>query len=141
MFRFKNRIIKNMDIRYRCKGFTYIELAIAMAIITFIILAFAQLFIRSSISIKGMQFQTLAYNFAGDKMEEIKNEAFEAIGGPWFPEIWETETQTLSGKSFTRNVRVDQVDASLIRVDIEVIWAEGGENRTIEVSTLIADKW
>ena len=130
-----------MQIRNCCKGFTYIELALAMAIIAFVVLAFTQLFLRSSISIKGMQFQTLAYNFAGDKMEEIRNENFESIGNPWFPNIWETETQTLSGKSFTRNVRVDQVDASLIRVDIEVIWTEGGESKNIQISSLIADKW
>jgi len=134
MFKFKNRIIKDMDIRYRCKGFTYIELAIAMAIIIFIILAFAQLFIRSSISIKGMQFQTLAYNLAGDKMEEIKNRSFADIH-------CDTDYPNVSGKIFTREVSVTtELATTLKRVDIEVIWTEGGENRSIEVSTLIADK-
>jgi len=128
-------------IKFNNKGFTYIELAIALAIIAFVVLAFAQLFIRSSISIKGMQFQTLAYNFAGDKMEEIRNRGFEEIGGPWFPEIWESETQPLSGKSFTRNVRVSNLEAMLRRIDIEVIWTEGGQNRNIQISSLIADKW
>lgn len=130
-----------MQIRNRCKGFTYIELAIAMAIIAFVVLAFTQLFLRSSISIKSMEFQTLAYNFAGDKMEEIKNESFDGIGNPWYPNIWETESQTQSGKAFTRNVTISHLEASLKRIDIEVIWTEGGQNRNIQVSTLIADKW
>jgi len=130
-----------MQIRNRSKGFTYIELALAMAIIAFVVLAFAQLFLRSSISIKGMQFQTLAYNFAGDKMEEIKNESFDGIGNPWYPNIWETEFQTQSGKTFTRNVTISQLEASLKRVDIEVVWAEGGENKSIGISSLVADKW
>jgi prepilin-type N-terminal cleavage/methylation domain-containing protein len=131
-----------MRIRNCSKGFTYIELAIAMAIIAFVVLAFTQLFLRSSISIKSMEFQTLAYNFAGDKMEEIKNENFDGIGGPqWYPNIWETESQTQSGKAFTRNVTISQLEASLKRIDIEVIWTEGGQNRNIQVSTLIADKW
>jgi len=130
-----------MQIRNRSKGFTYIELAIALAIIAFIVLAFAQLFIRSSISIKGMQFQTLAYNFAGDKIEEIRNETFESIGDPWYPNVWETETQPLSGKTFTRNVTISQLEASLKRIDIEVIWTEGGQNKNIQISSLIAGKW
>jgi len=129
-------------IKFNNKGFTYIELAIAMAIIAFIVLAFSQLFMSTTVSVKSMQFQTLAYNFAGDKMEEIRNMAFAAIGDPWYPEIWQPEGgQVMSGTTFTRNVRVDRLEDSLIRVDIEVIWAEGGENKSIEISSLIADKW
>lgn len=123
------------------KGFTYIELAIAMAIIAFIVLAFSQLFINTTVSVKSMEFQTLAYNYAGDKMEEIRNEPFDAIGSPWAPAIWETESQDQSGTTFTRNVRISALAASLKRVDIEVTWTEGGENENINVSTLIADKW
>jgi len=123
------------------KGFTYIELAIAMAIIAFIVLAFSQLFLRTTVSVKGMEFQTLAYNFAGDKMEEIRNEPFGAIGNPWHPAIWETEAQVQSGTTFTRNVRISSLASSLKRIDIEVTWTEGGGNRSIEVSSLIADKW
>ena len=130
-----------MQIRNCSKGFTYIELALAMAIIAFVVLAFTQLFLRTSISVKSMEFQTLAYNFAGDKMEEIKNMAFGAIGGPqWFPVVWRSEPQTQSGKAFTRNVTISQLEASLKRVDIEVVWTEGGQSRNIEISSLIADR-
>jgi len=123
------------------KGFTYIELVLAMAIIAFIVLAFSQLFLRTTISVKGMEFQTLAYNFAGDKMEEIKNETFGGIGNPWHPAIWEAEVQPMAGKNFTRNVRISSLANSLKRVDIEVIWTEGGQNKSIEISSLIAEKW
>jgi len=123
------------------KGFTYIELVLALAIIAFIILAFTQLFLSSSISVKNMQFQTLAYNYAGDKMEEIKNRPFEGIGNPWYPSIWEQEEQPLSGKSFTRKVTISQLETLLKRVDIEVTWTEGGESKSIEISSLIVDKW
>jgi len=141
MSKFKNRILDDTDMRFRSKGFSYIELALALTIITLIVLAFAQLFIRSSISVKGMGFQTLAYSFAADKMEEIKNEAFEAIGGPWYPNIWQTESESQSGTTFTRNVRISGLENSLKRVDIEVIWTEQGQSRSIEVSSLIVDKW
>ena len=118
------------------KGFTYIELALAMAIIAFIVLAFSQLFLRSTISVKSMEFQTLAYNFAGDKMEELKNTNFGIIASG-------TDSPTVSGKSFTRNVTVSElVTAKLKRVDIEVEWSEGGESesKSIEISSLIANK-
>ena len=128
-------------IKFNNKGFTYIELAIAMAIIAFIVLAFSQLFISSTVSVKSMQFQTLAYNYAGDKIEKIRNETFGAIGNPWYPSVWETESQTQSGTTFTRNVRVSALASSLKRVDIEVIWTEGGQSENINVSSLIADKW
>ncbi|MBA7510245.1 hypothetical protein ES705_02221 [subsurface metagenome] len=126
------------------KGFTYIELVLAMAIIAFIVLAFSQLFLRTTISVKSMEFQTLAYNFAGDKMEDIKNNvAFAGIGGPqWYPNIWQSDPpQIMAGTTFTRNVRVSALASSLKRVDIEVIWTEGGGNKSIEISTLIAEKW
>jgi len=131
-------------IKSKNKGFTYIELAIALAIIAFIVLAFAQLFLRTTVSVKGMEFQTLAYNFAGDKMEEIKNETFGAIGNPWYPNVWETEFQIQSGNTFTRNVTISELEGpggSLKRVDIEVIWTEGGQSKNIKISSLIADKW
>ena len=127
----------NIMIKFNNKGFTYIELAIAMAIIAFIVLAFSQLFINTTVSVKSMEFQTLAYNYAGDKIEEIRNRPFGAIGIPWAPAIWETESQVQSGTNFTRNVRVSALAASLKRVDIEVIWTEGGQNENINVSTLI----
>ncbi len=127
------------------KGFTYIELVLALAIIVFIVLAFSQLFLHSVISVKNMEFQTLAYNFAGDKMEDIKNnEAFAGIGGPeWYPEIWirQSDSQTMAGNTFTRNVTISQLASSLKRVDIEVSWMEGGQSKNIKISSLIADKW
>ena len=143
MLKSRNRIIGDMNVwnRSKSKGFTYIELVVALAIIVFIVLAFTQLFLSSSISVKNMQFQTLAYNFAGDKMEEIKNESFESIGNPWYPSIWETDSQTQSGKTFTRNVTISRLESSLKRADIEVIWTEGGENKSVEISSLIVDKW
>lgn len=126
-------------IKFNNKGFTYIELVLAMAIIAFIVLAFSQLFLRTTISVKGMEFQTLAYNFAGDKMEDIRgNEPFDRLDNPWYPE---TVTQLQSGKSFTRNVTISQLTTTLKRVDIEVIWTEGGQSKNIKISSLIADKW
>ena len=113
------------------KGFTYIELAIAMAIIALIVLGFTRLFLRSAVSVRSMEFQTIAYNFAGSRMEELKMTPFDSI-------VNETQAQTVSGKTFTRNVTISQLENSLKRVDIEVIWTEQGQNRNIEISSLVS---
>ena len=123
-------------IKSKSKGFTYIELALAMAIIAFIVLAFSQLFLRTTVSVKSMEFQTLAYNFAGDRMEEIKSWNFANI-------VSKTDSPNPSGKTFTRIVTVSElVTGKLKRVDIKVEWNEGGESesKSIEISSLIADK-
>jgi len=141
MLKYNSSLFQNIHFWRSSKAFTYIELAIAMAIIALIVLGFTQVFLRSAVSITGMKFQTIAYNFAADKMEEIKNEPFEAIGNPWYPNIWGTPDQIQAGNTFTRNVRVSGLESSLKRVDIEVIWTEEGQNRSIEISSLICDKW
>jgi len=141
MLKFNNSLFKNIHFRRSSKAFTYIELAIALAIIALIVLGFTQLFLRSAVSITGMRFQTIAYNFAADKMEEIRNESFGGIGNPWYPNVWEQDFQTQAGNTFTRNVRVSGLESQLKRVDIEVIWTEEGQNRSIEISSLICDKW
>jgi len=139
MLKCNNSLFKNIHFGRSSKAFTYIELAIALAIIALIVLGFTQLFLRSAVSITGMRFQTIAYNFAADKMEEIKSRPFGAIGGPqWYPNIWEPDSQTQAGNTFTRNVRVSGLESSLKRVDIEVIWTEEGQNRSIEISSLIS---
>jgi len=141
MSKSNNFFLKNIYTGRSAKAFTYIELAIAMAIIALIVLGFTQLFLRSAVSITGMRFQTIAYNFAADKMEEIRNESFDTIGNPWYPNIWETDAQTQAGNTFTRNVRISGLESSLKRVDIEVIWTEEGQNRSIQISSLVCDKW
>jgi len=139
MLKFNNSLFQNIHFWRSSKAFTYIELAIAMAIIALIVLGFTQVFLRSAVSVTGMKFQTIAYNFAGSRMEELKMTDFDTIGGPqWFPNVWQTEPQTVSGKTFTRNVRVSQLEPSLKRVDIEVIWVEESQNRSIEISSLIS---
>jgi prepilin-type N-terminal cleavage/methylation domain-containing protein len=120
-----------MRIRNCFKGFTYIELAIAMAIIALIVLGFTQLFLNSAVSFTSMKFQTIAYNFAASTMEQLKMMSFASIGN-------ETQAQTLSGKTFTCNVTISQLGNSLKRADIKVIWTEEGQNRNIGISSLIS---
>jgi prepilin-type N-terminal cleavage/methylation domain-containing protein len=120
-----------MRIRNCSKGFTYIELAIAMAIIALIILAFTQLFLNSAVSFTSMKFQTIAYNLAASTMEQLRMTPFASIGN-------ETQAQTLSGNTFTCNVTISQLANSLKEADIKVSWTEKGQNRNIGISSLIS---
>ena len=121
------------------KGFTYIEMILSLAIIGYIALAFGQLFIRNAISVKTSEFQTLAYTFAADRMEQIKQLFYSEIGDPWYPDDWESVTDTLgqAGKEFTRVVVVSDLSTTK-RVDITVSWIERSETHSVAISSLVA---
>lgn len=122
------------------KGFTYIELAIAMAIIAFIVLAFTQLFLHSSVSVKSAELQTLAYNFAADKMEELRNMDFANIVDENPADDANTQALGQAGKIFQRQVIVTPTaSTNLIQVDVIVTWIEGGQNQQVQITSLVAD--
>ncbi len=122
------------------KGFTYIELALTIAIISFIVLAFTQLFLRSSVSVEQMELQTLAYNFTADKMEELRNTAFATIVNEVPADDANTQALGQAGKIFQRQVIVTPTaSVNLIQVDVIVTWIEGGQNQQIQITSLIAN--
>jgi len=126
--------------KFNNKGFTYIELVLAMAIISFIVLAFTQLFLRSSVSVESAELQTLAYNFAADKMEELRNTAFAAIVNEGPADDANTQALGQAGKIFQRQVIVTPTaSTNLIQVDVIVTWIEGGQNRQVQITSLIAN--
>lgn len=129
-----------MHIRNCSKGFTYIELVLGLAIIAFVVLAFSQLFFRSSLSVKGMEFQTLAYNFAADKMEELRNKDFADIVDESPEDDANTQSLGQAGKIFQRRVTVTPTGSSdLIQVDVVATWIEEGGNRQVQITSLVAD--
>ncbi len=120
------------------KGVTYLELILALAIVSYVVLAFAQLLFRNTLSVQSSQFRTTAYNYAVDKMDEIKNMreslGFDAIS----PGSWTAESSEINGKVFTRLVTVSALSSSLKRIYIEVSWSEGGQTRDVEITSMIA---
>jgi type IV pilus assembly protein PilV len=119
-------------------GFTLIEVLIATAVIGVGFMAAATM---QSMSIKHNHkswLVTSATYLAMDKIEELRNLPNDQITAAGSPESDIDETGTAGGV-FTRSwtVQVDQPAIGMREVDVTVAWQERGQNRNIQVSTVI----
>ena len=119
------------------KGFSYLEIVLAFAIFAYIILAFAQLFINSSVSVKETEFKTIAYNYGADYIEEIKSMGYASIS----TSTWSSESEGLGqvGKVFTRQAVISEIDTGLKQVSVTVTWTDITGTKNIELTSCIAD--
>ena len=106
------------------KGFSLIELMVAVAILA---MAIFGIFLAFSTGFQGMadaRDRTVATNYAREKMEDIKNMDFELI----------TYDEEIIGEKFTRVVNVEnEVEGELKKVTTTVSW----EDKEVELVTLI----
>lgn len=118
------------------RGMTYLEVVLAVAIIAYIVMAFAQVFIRNNVSLVQSKLQTLAHNWGAAKMEDIKTSYYSAISTG----TWTNETAVLGKqKRFTRIVTVSMIASRLKEVEVKVTWTELNTNREIRVVSYVAD--
>jgi len=131
-----NYIVK---LKIKCRsGFTYIEALLAIAILPLVILAFAQVFYYRAIAVKQAKIRTVASSYASDAMEETKELNFSNIGDPFYPTVWQTDSKELiSGITFTRTITISSIDSDLKRIDIQVEWTQGGETKSISLSSYV----
>jgi len=113
------------------KGFSLVETTIAMSLLVIAILGIAAVIVMM---ISGNDFSrrtTVAATMAKDKIEEIKNTAYQqvATGGP------ETITST-----YTREwtVTSDVPDQNMKTVVVTVKWPWQGKERSVSLKTIIA---
>lgn len=120
------------------KGFSLIELMVAVAILG---MAIFGIFNAYSVSFMGMvdaRNVTVATNYAREKMEEIKNKLFENI-------ITDNDYIVILETKFKRKVTVaevknseDEVIDELIKVTTVVIWDDrNGIQKDVKLETLI----
>lgn len=131
------------------QGLTLVEILIAIAILAYVILAVSGLFNYITLSTKAGEFSTLATSYAREKMEDIKNRAFDNVpDGTWTPE------QSALGQKdkilFTSQVTVTYMDVSsgvlivsgsatdLKRIEVKVTWFERNQNREVALTSLIS---
>ena len=127
-----------MENKQKAKGFTYIELLIAVAILPFVIIAFAQVFFYRAIAVKQAKIRSVASSYASDGMEETKELSFSNIGDPYYPSVWKTETKELiSGINFTRTITISSLASDLKRIDISVEWSQGDETKSTSLTSYI----
>ncbi len=114
------------------RGFTLVEVVLAIAIIGYISLGLGLFYLRLAMSVKAAEFRTLAQNIAQDKMERIKTDGFG------FDPATYNGTETLSGKVFTVSVSTTATgSATLKEVNVLVSWQERNRTREVQLTTYL----
>lgn len=119
------------------QGMTLLEIVLAIAVIGFILTIYAQIFVRNYSQINQTRSNTVAYNWAADKMEDIKQAyLYDDITAG----VWAAETEVLGeNRSFTRIVTVSQIQTGLKEVEVEVTWTENNRNLDVRIVSCVAD--
>ncbi len=115
-------------------GFGFIDLMLALVVLTIGVLALANLQTISSRSNTSSKRTTEAISLAEQKMEAIKNTVYANIAA-------EAPTQvTSSGLTFTREVQVtiDSPVANAKTVKVLVSWSDASGTHTIPMATIMA---
>ncbi|MGM0441223.1 MAG: type IV pilus modification PilV family protein [Elusimicrobiota bacterium] len=117
------------------RGITYIEIMLAVAIISIISTAFAQLFIKNNIALNETNLRTLASSWAADKMEEVKSYYYTDLSTG----TWSSETEVLGkNKKFTRSVKVIEIENGLKEIEVEVTWETSEGSSSSRLVTYMA---
>jgi Tfp pilus assembly protein PilV len=126
----------NKKIRDNNKGITYLEIILAAAIITYIVMGFAQMFIKNNIALNQSKMQTMAANWASDEMENIKSHYYSDITTTTFT----AETQVLGDvQSFTRVVNISELEEGLKEIEIKISWTELSKPKELRIVSYVAD--
>ncbi|MEA3506624.1 MAG: hypothetical protein U9R36_03930, partial [Elusimicrobiota bacterium] len=118
------------------KGITYLEIILAAAIITYIVMGFAQMFIKNNIALNQSKMQTMAANWASDEMENIKSYYYTDITTSTFT----AEVRVLGDiQEFSRVVNISELEEGLKEVEIKVRWTELSKPRELRIVSYVAD--
>jgi Tfp pilus assembly protein PilV len=115
-------------------GFSFIDVMLALVVLTFGVLAMADLHILSKRNNTTAQTLTAAEGVAEAKMEEIKNSTYANV-------VAEPATSvTSSGLAFTRTVAVttNSPTTNAKTVTVTVSWTENSQAHSIPLTTIIA---
>lgn len=113
------------------RGFTLVEVAVAIAIIGMVFTSLGALFARSLYTTKLSAEITTATILAQEKMEELKNKPFESL---YRNDFWE-ESVELNDMKFTRYILIQKVDDNLVKIVVEV----KSKNNAVRLVTLRGD--
>ncbi|MFC1566508.1 prepilin-type N-terminal cleavage/methylation domain-containing protein [bacterium] len=114
------------------KGFTYIEVILAMTILSYLILAFSNVFVNGIIVSKNMQYKTIASNLAQDDLEKIRSYSYVNVSST-------TYENTIQNKLFSVSRGVTEITADeLKQVSVSVEWQEGANTKDVSAATLIS---
>lgn len=128
------------------KGYTGVDIAISIVVITIFISIITALTYRFNSSSKEMELKSEALTIATNKLEEIKSESIENV-------VTENEEEIRTKQGFYQ--KVDVTDATRLIEDTEIAKVEGlvkkatvtvsykyrNETKKVELSTIIAKEF
>lgn len=118
------------------RGFSLVEVTIAVAIVGIVIVATSVLIQRLPVSGREVRDQDLALKIARNKIETLRAAGYESLpaSGPF------TDTLLSSFSSSTASVTVTQFNDDTKQVGVTVSW-EGAEltTRSVSLTTLITE--
>jgi len=116
------------------KGFTLIELMVAIAILGIAAIGIFQAFTTSFQAMADAKDRTIATNIAQKKLEEVKNSV--KVAYPYYS----IETQEVNDKTFTVIVVTNSQEDNLEQVYVTVSWTNRqGNEKNVQLETLVYD--
>jgi type II secretion system protein I len=116
------------------KGFTLIEIMVALAILAIVALGIFTAYTTSFQAMADSKYRTVATNIAQKKLEEIKNSVSVA-----FP-YYSIENQEISEKTYTIVMATNSIEDNLEQVYVTVSWKDrNGNEKNVQLETLIYD--
>jgi type IV pilus assembly protein PilV len=133
------------------KGFTLIEVMIALVVMLFVFLALLQTALLSIDSNMRNVLRDEAVRIAEERMNEARNLSFDSLasdtnplpanscpnGFPTEGELIEREFRNIASFDFCTNVTVDDLDSDNKQVTITVGWVWKGEDYTHSITTIV----
>ena len=130
------------------RGFTYIEVLLAVTIVSYVSLAFIQTLMNNIKAEKLAKYKTMAYNEAVNWIEDKRMEANIDFDAPsWSTTTYQTFTSAKTGNlvSGMPYILKQQIAVSSLNetgqyktMKVKVIWTERGEDREINYATIKA---
>lgn len=127
-----------MKIKDADKAFTLTELLISLAILSYILMGFAHIFIYNNRALNNSKMYTLAQRWAADTIEEYKSKYYFSVAtGTWVsgPEILGANTE------FLREVVITEEpdNPGLKEIVVTVSWSDMNTPLELSLVSYIAD--
>jgi len=123
----------NLNRELSKKGFTLIELMVAIVILAIAAIGIFQAFTTSFQAMADAKDRTVATNIAQKKLEEVKN---KLVDYPYY----NIATQEINDKTYTIIVVTNSIEDNLEKVYVTVSWTNRkGNEKNVQLETLVYD--
>jgi len=122
--------MKKFYIKKNSKGFSLIEVLIAMVVMSFALMAIYSLFIRGTSDIDYGKRKTMATITAQEKMEELRSRSFS---DPLL--VSDNDAVSINNITMQREWIVTDVDTTLKRITVNVEWHSKTRNDTFSITS------